>query len=296
MGAAGAQDNAVLHLARARCVLLVKVLFLTLVGLLSAVIPEAASTAVNLKWLILLESFPPILVQYTYGPTDYLGLHRAAGIWVCNTLVLMAAYFIDKMYLRRDISGSDTLMKFVADHPNSNTLAFPAIFAMTGLFGMVFALIFGVCACVRNNVLKRISSPGLKLLIILGLILSSCVFLPALPFKFMLPIQDTMMIFLNLIRPFQLMLCTFIVTVTLTIPDFNTNWIFRIFVTSTCLAEGVLCLCSAVQIHKFEFVFSGIVAFFWAVATVCLTLKSSSLIAQGGTATQDENYEMPSSN
>lgn len=86
-----------------------KLFFLILVGLGSVMVREAASVALRLKWLILLMgSLLPGLVCLSFRPTKYLALHRAAGTWVCNSLVLIIAHFLNKMYLKREIYSSET--------------------------------------------------------------------------------------------------------------------------------------------------------------------------------------------
>ena len=71
---------------------------LTAVGLSSAVVPEAAFLAIKLKWFILLGSFLPLCLSHFYKKKGYMAVYRAAAIWLCNSFVLLIAYFFNNQY------------------------------------------------------------------------------------------------------------------------------------------------------------------------------------------------------
>lgn len=146
-------------------------LYVTIVGIGSAVIPEAAEFALRLKWFILILSLPPLVVHHIYRPKDYFGVHRAAGIWVCNALLLAIAYFFNKMCLNRNIADSNDVTKFVSENPNSNIVVFPIMgSSMVSFIVLLFSLLVGIASgSLKDTVHRFVKSPCLALLVLSAL-------------------------------------------------------------------------------------------------------------------------------
>lgn len=262
-------------------------LCLILAGLSSALIPEAANTAMRFKWLIILESISPLLVVYRYRVGDYFAMHRAAGIWVCNSFILMFAYFYEKAYLRRDIRRSEDLKNFVSENPESGLLAFPCIIGSFGIIPIIFAFLIGMCVCGRTFVVKWIRSPGLLLLVILGLFMSSFFLIPTVSYKLDMQISFSAQLdfsgiirLLNVLRPVQIIMLSLFISAKLAFPMslelFNLRLPYHIVTAVILFVNAVVCLCSALQIDKAEFNILGVGSVFWNLATVCLNFYQTS--------------------
>lgn len=283
-----------------------KLFFLILVGLDSVMVPEAASIAMRLKWLILLMgSLLPGLVCISFRPTKYLALHRAAGAWVCNSLVLVIAHFLNKMYLKREIYSSETLRNFVSDHPDF-ILAFPGFSCILGGTILIVPIIFRSCVFLGSlvSLFRRTQSPGLVILIILGLVLCSVFVLPSLtvgPIHIHIPtIPSSHMIsaFFTTIRTLQPIISSLLISINLAFPiSSNSKLSMRRRVLSAllvvvCIVQGAACLWSDVQVHKGEFICSGLFTFVWVIIIIRLVFLEDSLLARDSDATTEENHEM----
>lgn len=266
----------------------IELLFLILAGLSSAVIPEAANTAMRFKWLIILESVSPLLVFHMYHPCNYFPMHRAAGIWVCNSFILMLAYLYQKAYLNRGIHGSEDLKDFVSKNPTSDLLAFPCVIGSFGMLPIIFAFLIGIVMCGKNLVVKWISSPGLLLLVILGLSMSFVFLIPSMSFKLDMQIGLSVQLeafngiirFLNVLRPLQIITLSLLISARLAFPMlvgiFSLRRPYRILIAVILFVNALACLCSALQVRKAEFNILGMGSIFWNLATVCLDFYQTS--------------------
>lgn len=265
-------------------------LYVTIAGIGSAVIPEAAEFALRLKWFILILSLPPPLVHHIYRPKDYFGVHRAAGIWVCNALLLAIAYFFNKMCLNRNIADSNDVTKFVSENPNSNIVVFPIMgSSMVSFIVLLFSLLVGIASgSLKDAVHRFVKSPCLALLVLIGTILT-CIFLvPVLPFKI-----DTWPASLSAVYRAQLLVSALLVATTLTFPAYlklRLSSPLGIFTAVSCVLHGMLCLASDLHIQKDPFIISG------AFTTSCDLVGAAYMVLQMRFCAENsaaaENYEM----
>lgn len=275
---------------------ILQVVLLFFVGLISTAIPEAASIATKLKWFTLVLSFPPILVSLAWKPEKYFALHRALGILVSNSLIIIIAYMYNKAYVKREIHESNDLMHFVSENNDSGVTYFPFV------LGMVCSIqVGGVNLLVAFYVVKynyrRIRSPDLVLLIILGLT-SISFFLLAIsqtkysePFKLILEILVN---FFNLFRPAQVIVILFLISATLAFPPsreiskvIRTVWIIS---AAICFVHGPLCICSALQIRDWGFILSGLSA--EGLQLACIFLLVVQVLIDDENLSTNKTYEL----
>lgn len=268
-------DNSELVKAQGSALLasLSRIILLTLIGMISATIPEAASTVLKLKWFILLGSLLPIPVHYTSKPKKAIYTCTTLAL-LCNSLILVESHFINKMYLKWTIQDSSTLMKS-ASQENSpfEDYFFPFCLAGFGLYAVAFAVGGGCRVCKENRIFKRVFLVSI-LLMSIGLVSIHFCLIPSLPFRSRASIKIAVDGFFTFLRPGQAVISCYLVVANLTCPWLPCESIYKrvhlILIADMCLVHGTLCLWSGVQIPKLEFVSSGIIASLMQVTVVCL--------------------------
>lgn len=253
-----------------------KLLLQVLVGLSSAFIPEAARVALNIRAPILLASLLPLVIRHLYTPSDYFALHRAVCIRVCNSFVLLISYFVSNAYIRKRISGTNDLVKFVSVNSKPEFPVFPGIpFVVLSSFST--AAVVGTLLCmatiyVNSSMYQTLESLSLLLLILLGAFLSIPLILPSLPFEAM--IKASMRSLCEVFRPTHVIVSCFLICIDLTLPiSLSTSlctwspWVFAVL----CLAHGTLCLWSFFQIPDLG-TFCGIMAMFCETSAICVII------------------------
>lgn len=289
-GKMGSEDVLILNL--------VQVSLLFLVGLISTAIPEAAIVAIKLKWFTLILSLPPILVFLVWKPEKYFALHRALGIWVINSLIIIIAYLYNKAYVKREIHESNDLMHFSSDNGDSGVKYLPLFLGI--VFGSipVGGIFLGVLY-VGKYYYRRIRSPGLVLLIILGITSISFFLLPTSQTKYSEPFKLTLEMvvnFFNLFRPVQVIILLFLISTTLTFPTLlkGSKVIRMVWIVSAaiCFVHGPLCLCSALQIRDWSFILSGISA--EVLESVCIFLLVVQVLMDDENLSTNKTYELTS--
>lgn len=160
----------------------VEALGLIAAGLSSTVIPKAASLAIKLKWLLLLGSLLPLWISHFHKKQDYFAAYRVSGIWFCNTLVLLIAYFFDNQYFTRGILESGDYKKFFSEG-TVDDFGEPAciIFGILGIFYYIFCLFPLISSAEATCDLKRPIDPLTVTAIILGGTFSAIFWIPHLP-------------------------------------------------------------------------------------------------------------------
>lgn len=285
-------DSTVITQGYSLLVSLFRIVLLVLIGAISATIPEAASTALKLKWFTLLGSLLPIPVHYTSKPKKAICTYTTLAL-LCNSLILIESHFVNKMYLKWTIRDSSTLMNSASqENRQFGDYVFPFYLAVFGLYAVSFAVGGGFRACKDNRIFKRVFLVSI-LLISIGLVSIHACLIPSLPFRSRASIKIAVDGFFTFLRPGQAVISCCLVVANLTCPWLPCESIYKkvhlILIADMCLVHGTLCLWSGVQIPKLEFVSSGIIASLMQVTVVCLVAIQLSIpVRNGGNRTGEK--------